>query len=133
MTIDSTLRVISEMPLPDAPEIPNPIPLVFGTYYTFQRAGVVLAEHAHTDDNMHFTIVVAGGFTATVAGVDRTIVAGDIIDLGKEPHSFTATADNSVLINVRKVGVSAESIDALKLKANATIDGIVAKLSALKA
>ena len=131
MTIDATLIKDAGV-LPDDASVPNPTVLTFGTHYRFQKAGVALEEHTHTDDNEHFTIVVAGSFTMTVAGVSRDVAAGDIINLGQEPHSFVAREDNSVVINVRKIGISDESVAAMQAQANAMIDAMVGKLAALK-
>jgi quercetin dioxygenase-like cupin family protein len=76
-----------------------------GTVYTFQQAGVVLAEHTHTDDNMHVTIVISGSVNITAGDVTTTRSGGDIIDLGTTPHSFTAL-EPAVIINVTKRNVA---------------------------
>lgn len=130
--IDESLLKSPGVPMPNDETIPNPTPLTFGTHYLFQKAGVELAEHAHTDDNEHFTIVVAGRFTATVEGASRDVAAGDIINLGQESHSFVAREDNSALVNVRKVNISDESVAAMQAQANAMIDNIAYKLVGLR-
>ena len=130
--IDETLLVTQRIPLPDQPQIPNPVPLTFGTYYRFQRAGVELAEHTHTDKTAHFTIVISGGFEITEAGVTRKVTAGDIVDLGVLPHSFTALEDESTLVNVRKAGITDGAIEAIKAEADVALAQITAKLTALK-
>ena len=132
MTIDAILLKPQTIPLPNDPSIPNPVPTTFGVVYTFQQAGVVLTEHTHTDTNAHITIVISGSLTATVAGVDRTIYAGDIINLGTETHSFVSL-EPATIVNIIKLGVTTESIGEIAAKANATLDAVAAKLANIKA
>jgi quercetin dioxygenase-like cupin family protein len=103
-----------------------------GTVYTFQQAGVVLPEHTHTDENMHVTIVISGSVSITEDGVSTTRSAGDMVDLGTKPHSFTAL-EPAVIINVTKNRVVVT--DAVKQDLTgkvAELDSIIAMASTMK-
>jgi quercetin dioxygenase-like cupin family protein len=118
--------------MPNDPSIVNPITTVMGTVYTFQRAGVVLPEHTHTDANMHVTIVISGSVSITEGDVTTTRSAGDIIDLGTTPHSVTAL-EPAVIINITKRNV--EVTDAAKQDLTgkvAELDGVIALATSLK-
>jgi len=132
MTIDVSLIKNPELPQPNDPSIPNPTPLKFGTHYLFQLAGVELKEHTHTPLNMHVTVVMSGSFTCTVGGVDRTVSAGDIIDLNTTPHSFVSLEDNSSILNIIKLGVTRESVQPQIDDVTADLDALGAKIAAMK-
>lgn len=108
--IDSTLIKPQQIPLPNDPNIPNPLPLTFGTLYTFQLANVELLPHKHTDSNSHFTIVMSGSFNFIDNGITRVVKSGDIVDVGLAEHSFESLEPNSVILNITKYGTTAESI-----------------------
>jgi len=132
MIIDESLLKCIPALMPNHPSIPNPIPTVMGTVYTFQQAGVVLPEHTHTDDNMHVTIVISGSVSITEDGVSTTRSAGDIVDLGTKPHSVTAL-EPAVIINVAKRNVLVS--DAVKQDLTgkvAELDSIIAMASTMK-
>jgi len=129
--IDKTLIKDPNFPYPNDPAIPNPIPLIFGTHYTFQKAGVVLAPHTHTDKNEHVTIVVSGSFKLIEAGVERTVKAGDIINLGQIEHGFTALEDNSVLVNVTKYNTVASATPITIADIKSDLDALSVKIDNL--
>jgi len=132
MIIDESLLTCTPALMPNHPSIVNPITTVMGTVYTFQQAGVVLAEHTHTDDNMHVTIVISGSVSITEDGVSTTRSAGDIVDLGTTPHSVTAL-EPAVIINVTKRNVLVS--DAVKQDLTgkvAELDSIIAMASTMK-
>lgn len=110
--IDKSLLKPQTMPLPNDPNIPNPIPLTFGVQYVFQLKDVVLSEHQHTDTNSHFTIVMQGSFEFTQDGVVRSVFQGDIVDPSLSKHSFKSLEPNSVILNIIKYGTTPESIAA---------------------
>ena len=110
MNIDTTLLVPQTIPLPNQPHLPNPVPTIFGTYYTFQQKDVVLKRHEHTIDDEHITVVYKGSLTlqqwTTVDGVETlveaTIKAGDVINLDTTPHAFISLEDDCHILNFRK-------------------------------
>jgi mannose-6-phosphate isomerase-like protein (cupin superfamily) len=101
--IDRSLIRNPDNVYPDHPDIPNPIPLKTGTQYTFQKAGVTLAEHSHAPGQTHATLVLSGSITVTVDGVDRVLQAGDFVDLDTRPHSFTSL-EPCVIMNIQHGG-----------------------------
>jgi quercetin dioxygenase-like cupin family protein len=132
MIIDESLLKCNPAVMPNHPSIPNPIATVMGMVYTFQQAGVVLQEHTHTDENMHVTIVISGSVSITEDGVSTTRSAGDIVDLGTKPHSFTSL-EPAVIINVTKNRVVVT--DAVKQDLTgkiAELDSIIAMASTMK-
>jgi quercetin dioxygenase-like cupin family protein len=132
MIIDQSLLTCNPALMPNDPSIPNPITTVMGTVYTFQQAGVVLAEHTHTDNNMHVTIVISGSVNITAGDVTTTRSAGDIIDLGTTPHSFTAL-EPAVIINVTKRNVAVtEAIKQDLAGKVAELDSIIDMASTMK-
>jgi quercetin dioxygenase-like cupin family protein len=132
MIIDQSLLTCIPALMPNDPSIPNPINTVMGTIYTFQQAGVILAEHTHTGDNTHVTIVISGSISITEDGVSTTRSAGDIVDLGTTPHSITAL-EPSVIINVtkRNVVVTEDLQQELTAKV-AELDSIIAMAGTMK-
>jgi quercetin dioxygenase-like cupin family protein len=133
MIIDQSLLTCVPALMPNDPSIPNPITTVMGTVYTFQQAGVVLAEHTHTNDNMHVTIVISGSISITEDGVTTTRSAGDIIDLGTTPHSITAL-EPAVIINVTKRNVVITDTIKQDLTTKvAELDSIIAMAGTMKA
>lgn len=132
MIIDQNLLTCNPALMPNDPSIPNPIATVMGMVYTFQQAGVVLAEHTHTDENMHVTIVISGSVSITEDGVSTTRSAGDMIDLGTAPHSITAL-EPSVIINVTKRNVVVTDAVKQDLTAKVTeLDSIIAMAGTMK-
>ena len=132
MIIDKSLLNCNPEAMPNHPSVPNPIPLNVGTVYTFQQAGVVLAEHTHTDANMHITIVISGSVSITEGGVSTTRSAGDIVDLGTTPHSVTAL-EPAVIINVTKRNVMVTDVVKQDLTGKAAeLDSIIEMAGTLK-
>jgi quercetin dioxygenase-like cupin family protein len=132
MIIDESLLTCIPALMPNAPSIVNPITTVMGTVYTFQQAGVVLAEHTHTDANMHITIVISGSVSITEGGVSTTRSAGDIVDLGTTPHSVTAL-EPAVIINVTKRNVMVTDVVKQDLTGKAAeLDSIIEMAGTLK-
>lgn len=132
MIIDESLLTCIPALMPNDPSIPNRITTVMGTVYTFQQAGVVLPEHTHTDENMHVTIVISGSVSITEGDVTTTRSAGDMVDLGTKPHSFTAL-EPAVIINVTKHNVLVS--DAVKQDLTgkvAELDGVITLANSLK-
>ena len=130
MTIDASLLLpeISNASLGPNDAIPTKI--IIGTLYTFNAVGDVLSEHRHGIDDMHVTIVSAGSLIMSVNGVDRTIVAGDVIDLGTDPHSFVAL-ETAQIINVTKSGVTKSSLSLLTSQINSTISHLYNRVNSL--
>lgn len=110
--IDASLIKPQTIPLPNDPEIPNPLPLTFGIMYTFQLANIELAPHTHTDANSHFTIVISGSLRFVSGNTERVVNAGDVVNTDLQEHSFISLESNSVIINVVKYGTTSESIQA---------------------
>jgi hypothetical protein len=110
--IDASLIKPQPIPLPNEPNIPNPVPLTFGMQYIFQLANVELAPHVHTDKNSHFTIVISGKLKFISGTNERIISAGDVVDTDLQEHSFISMEPNSIIINVTKYGTTSESIQA---------------------
>jgi hypothetical protein len=108
--IDKSLWVNPNFPYPDHPDIPNPIPLTIGTHYTMQKEGVVLPTHEHPADQTHCTMVLSGSFKVTIGELERTVSAGDLIDLGTEPHSFTCIEPGSFLNIAKPSPVKADAL-----------------------
>ena len=114
MTLDKSLWVNPNFPYPDHPDIPNPIPLTIGTHYTFQKEGVELATHSHTEDKMHCTMVLTGSLKVTIGDVERIVRAGDLVDLDTKPHGFVAL-EPSTILNINKPAAS-KSADLAEVK-----------------
>jgi len=127
--------------LPNDPSVLNAMPLTVGILYTFQQAGIVLPTHDHTDDNIHFTVVLSGQFTVTTQNEGNTTAnAGDILNfLPDDPHSFTCVQPGQIL-NVQKIGTSLSSlsskITALQTalnEVNSTLTSLPAMVTAVQA
>jgi quercetin dioxygenase-like cupin family protein len=112
LNIDDTLLIPQNVPLPNSPDVINPIPLVFGIAYVFQKAGLALPPHKHTEDLNHYSVVMSGSFKLSVVGQDDRVVKQlDIIDLpANVEHSFVALEDNSVVLNIRQLHTSTKSM-----------------------
>jgi hypothetical protein len=130
MTIDPTLLIPQNANTSLGPNDAVPTKINMGTVYNFNAAGVVLSEHKHTVNDTHITIVSNGSLTMTENGVSRTVVAGDVIDLGTEPHSFVAL-EPAQIINITKTGVSLSSLSLLTSQINATISHLYTRIDNL--
>ena len=85
--------------------------LIFGdlqvSFFDFAKAGDDFPVHVHTDAaTSHISILARGSIVcqgaAGIAG--RVLNPGDVVDWPlHQEHGFTATADATRLINVRKV------------------------------
>jgi quercetin dioxygenase-like cupin family protein len=74
-----------------------------GTIYDFEVAGDILPKHAHTEDNVHITIVARGSVKAYSHDWEKQAVAGQILDFrANEPHEIMALEDNTRIINIVK-------------------------------
>lgn len=134
MSIDRSLKTDPDMPMPDAANIPNPIPLKFGTHYTLQLAGVKLARHQHTEADQHWCVVLDGRMTLrewkTVNGVETlkesTIRKGDLVDLGTDPHEFEALVDGCVFVNITKTSQPARRRQSIEVEVQAADEALKA-------
>ena len=74
-----------------------------GAIYDFPDAGDVLPMHAHTETDVHISIVAKGSFLAHGAGWQREVKAGDVLDWRpNEEHEFTSLEASSRLVNIVK-------------------------------
>lgn len=96
--------VLSQMPNDES--VPNPVPLVFGTLYTFHRAGAKIPMHTHTDNKDHFTYIGAGSFKVTRGGIVTNAQAGDMLLCeANSPHEIECVQPGQVLNGVlSKIG-----------------------------
>lgn len=96
---DSLLRMPAEQ-CPDSPEAHVALgrPCIFGDVYDFIHAGDPLADHAHTAETAHITIVARGA----VAYRGKEYREGAVIDCRHdERHSFVALEPHTRIVNVR--------------------------------
>jgi mannose-6-phosphate isomerase-like protein (cupin superfamily) len=108
--IDSQLLVNPQIPMPDHPDVVNPVLLSIGTLYHFQKAGVVLAKHEHTTRNNHSTVVLSGRLEVVEGEARRVISAGDIVFLQPGvPYEFRAL-EPAAILNLARLNATAESV-----------------------
>jgi hypothetical protein len=132
MTIDASLLVpyIINPGFIANPDAAVPVPTTLGRVYTFNKTGDALATHQHPPDQTHVCIVLSGSLTMTDAGVSRTVVAGDVVDLGTQPHGFVAL-EPAQIINIIKTGVTQMSLAKLTSQINDTISHLYNRINNL--
>ena len=120
--IDATLLTCDPTLMPNDPSVPNSITTTLGNRILFQIPGVQLPLHAHTDANIHATIVLSGSISV-VRGTDAPVsyYAGDMADfvVGVD-HSITALESNTLIFNITKLGNDIANVQATltQLKTN---------------
>jgi quercetin dioxygenase-like cupin family protein len=65
--------------MPDHEDVPNPIPLTFGIYYTFKKAGVKIISHEHPPGKGHYCVVLTGRVKFTKGDKISELEAGDLV------------------------------------------------------
>jgi quercetin dioxygenase-like cupin family protein len=74
-----------------------------GTIHDFEKAGDVVEKHAHTEVNVHITIVARGKLKAYSHDWEQEATAGQILDFKPgQPHELMALEDNTRIINILK-------------------------------
>jgi quercetin dioxygenase-like cupin family protein len=74
-----------------------------GSIYDFPEVGDILPMHAHTETDVHITIVALGSFLTRGAGWQRSVKAGDVLDWRpNEDHEFIANEAGSRIVNIVK-------------------------------
>ena len=74
-----------------------------GIMYDFEKAGDILPKHAHTEEDVHITIVARGTLKAYSHDWEKIAVAGQIIDFRVgEPHELMAMEDGTRIFNILK-------------------------------
>lgn len=130
MTIDASLLVPHTPSTTPEPGAAVPTPTTMGQVYNFNNVGDVLATHQHGPNDTHISVVLSGSLTLTDDGISRTVVAGDVVDLGVEPHSFIAL-EPSQIFNVIKSGISKESLGKYTSEINYTISHLYNRVNNL--
>ena len=130
MSIDQSLILPHTPSTTPEPGAAVPTPTTMGQVYAFNNAGDVLATHQHGANDTHIAVVLSGSLTLTEGEVSRTIVAGDVVDLGTEPHSFVAL-EPSQIFNVIKSGISKESLGKYTSQINSTISHLYTRIDNL--
>lgn len=109
MFIDPDLQfpTIDYSQLPANADGINVVPLKVGTLYVFQRPGLCIPPHTHTDKRNHYTLVLSGQFSIDRGGVVMLANRHDFVmyRVG-EQHSITCVAQGCIW-NAFKYGVSA--------------------------
>jgi quercetin dioxygenase-like cupin family protein len=85
--------------------IPKPFKfgIIVGTIYDFPKADDVLPIHGHDETTQHITIVAKGAIRVVTPVMDKVFESGAVIDLPAfQMHEFTATQDDSRIINIQK-------------------------------
>lgn len=74
-----------------------------------QQAGLKLVAHQHTNDNVHFTIVISGSISVTRGDAEPEIYeAGSVLDFESHVlHTITAVEPMTSIINVIKANLVA--------------------------
>jgi quercetin dioxygenase-like cupin family protein len=74
-----------------------------GAMYDFERAGDIVAKHAHTADDVHITIVARGKIKAYSHDWEKEAIAGQVLDFRVgEPHEIMALEDGTRIFNILK-------------------------------
>ena len=77
--------------------------IIAGSIYDFPKAGDVLPLHGHDESTQHITIVAKGAIRVVTPVFDQILEAGAMIDFpALQTHEFTATQDDSRIINIQK-------------------------------
>lgn len=81
---------------------------LWGTIYTFEKAGDVFQEHVHTDDDNHITALMHGSIRCTGHPRYEGLIleakpGGTIVNwVAGERHGFTSMTDGATIMNIRK-------------------------------
>jgi hypothetical protein len=82
---------------------------LWGTIFTFEKAGDVFPDHVHTEENNHITLLAFGAIRCTghpkhEGKVLEARAGGTVVNwVAGEPHGFVALTDGTTIINIRKV------------------------------
>ena len=139
--IDPALLSAPESALPNYPSSGKAIawPITGGTLYQFYRSGDLLPAHSHVVGQSHISFVMRGSLTYNVTQADGTVTAQSFaapaLIMASEvlEHSFTSTADNTVLVNMRMAQIDPINIKAQIKQINIMIDALSARVAGAKA
>lgn len=74
-----------------------------GTIYEFEKAGDILTNHAHTEDNAHITIVTQGKILVVGETWEIEALPGKILDFKPGVfHEIVSLEDNTRIVNIIK-------------------------------
>jgi quercetin dioxygenase-like cupin family protein len=74
-----------------------------GAMYDFEKAGDILPNHVHTEENAHITIVARGKLKAYSDGWEIVAVPGQLINFEPgQAHELMALEDNTRIFNIIK-------------------------------
>lgn len=74
-----------------------------GTIFDFPEIDDILGMHAHTEEDVHITIVAKGSFRVHGNGWEKEVVSGNVLDWAPhDPHEFIALEPNSRIVNIIK-------------------------------
>lgn len=85
-----------------------------GVIHDLSVAGDILPKHAHTENDVHITIVARGKLKAYSHDWEKEAVAGQILDFRPgEPHELMALENNTRIINITKKfgGVANDAVE----------------------
>ena len=141
MYIDPVLLNGPENLMPNYPDSGRAIPwtITNGTLYQFYRSGDVLPAHSHPVGQSHLSFLMCGSVVYNVTQADGSItsqsfdapalvMASEVLE-----HSFTSTADNTVLVNVRMANIDPANIQKQIDEVGKMLDGLSARVVGAKA